>query len=66
MIVHQLTALHGPMGVRSLKRMAAAINRLRTEGTDHLLAAGRAVWSENLRWRRACHTASRVRQPARS
>ena len=40
-IVHQLTALNGPM--RTLKRMAAATNRLRTEGTDHLLAAGRAV-----------------------
>ncbi|MBB5787809.1 NAD-dependent epimerase/dehydratase family protein [Jiangella mangrovi] len=40
-IVHQLTALNGPM--RTVKRMAAATNRLRIEGTDHLLAAGRAV-----------------------
>jgi nucleoside-diphosphate-sugar epimerase len=28
---------------RNVKRMAAATNRLRTEATDHLLAAGRAV-----------------------
>jgi 2-alkyl-3-oxoalkanoate reductase len=42
-IVHQLTALSGPMKMRNVKRMAAATNRLRTEGTDHLLAAGRAV-----------------------
>ena len=40
-IVHQLSALNGP--IRTVKRMAAATNRLRTEGTDHLLAAGRAV-----------------------
>jgi nucleoside-diphosphate-sugar epimerase len=42
-IVHQLTALGGPPGFRQVKRMAAATNRLRTEGTDHLLAAARAV-----------------------
>src|SRR5829696_6855269 len=42
-IVHQLTALSGPMKMGNVKRMAAATNRLRTEGTDHLLAAGRAV-----------------------
>lgn len=42
-IVHQLSALNGPMKLRNVKRMAAATNRLRTEGTDHLLAAGRAV-----------------------
>jgi nucleoside-diphosphate-sugar epimerase len=47
-IVHQLTALSGPMSVgdaRHPERFRGAImtNRLRTEGTDHLLAAGRAV-----------------------
>jgi 2-alkyl-3-oxoalkanoate reductase len=47
-IVHQLTALSGKMSIRFIRhpeRSAAAImtNRLRTEGTDHLLAAGRAV-----------------------
>lgn len=42
-VVHQLTALNGPPKFREVKRMAAATNRLRTEGTDHLLAAARAV-----------------------
>jgi nucleoside-diphosphate-sugar epimerase len=42
-IVHQLTALGGRPNFLRAKRMAAATNRLRTEGTDHLLAAGRAV-----------------------
>jgi len=47
-IVHQLTALSGKMSARDMRhpgRSSAAImtNRLRTEGTDHLLAAGRAV-----------------------
>jgi nucleoside-diphosphate-sugar epimerase len=45
-IVHQLTALKGNPGLRHLRnpdRFAAMTNRLRTEGTDHLLAAGRAV-----------------------
>jgi nucleoside-diphosphate-sugar epimerase len=45
-IVHQLTALKGDPGLRDLRnpdRLAAMTNRLRTEGTDHLLAAGRAV-----------------------
>jgi nucleoside-diphosphate-sugar epimerase len=42
-IVHQATALNGPVNMRNVKRMAAATNRLRNEGTDHLLAAARAV-----------------------
>jgi nucleoside-diphosphate-sugar epimerase len=41
-IVDQLTALSG-WGMRSLKAGAALTNRLRTEGTDHLLSAGKAV-----------------------
>jgi nucleoside-diphosphate-sugar epimerase len=41
-IVHQLTALAGA-GMRGLKRRAAITNRLRTEGTDHLLSAGQAA-----------------------
>ena len=40
-IVHQLSALSGPVKMGNVKRMAAATNRLRSEGTDHLLAAGR-------------------------
>jgi 2-alkyl-3-oxoalkanoate reductase len=45
-IVHQLTALKGEPGLRDIRhpdRVAAMTNRLRTEGIDHLLAAGRAV-----------------------
>jgi nucleoside-diphosphate-sugar epimerase len=47
-IVHELTALSGKMSIRDARhpeRFAGAImtNRLRTEATDHLLAAGRAV-----------------------
>ena len=42
-IVHQLTALSGRPNFREVKRAVAATNRLRTEGTDHLLAAARAV-----------------------
>jgi hypothetical protein len=46
--VHQLTALSGPTSVREARRpdrsfAATMTNRLRTEATDHLLAAGRAV-----------------------
>jgi nucleoside-diphosphate-sugar epimerase len=41
-IVHQATALAG-WGMRALKRGAALTNRLRIEGTDHLLSAGQAV-----------------------
>jgi nucleoside-diphosphate-sugar epimerase len=41
-IVHQLTAI-GAFNPRRMERDFAATNRLRTEGTDHLLAAGRAV-----------------------
>jgi nucleoside-diphosphate-sugar epimerase len=47
-IVHELTALSGPMSLRDARhpdRSSAAkmTNRLRTEATDHLLAAGFAV-----------------------
>jgi 2-alkyl-3-oxoalkanoate reductase len=47
-IVHELTALSGPMSMRDARhpeRFSGAImtNRLRTEATDHLLAAGRAA-----------------------
>jgi nucleoside-diphosphate-sugar epimerase len=42
-IVHQLTALSGPLDFRHFERDFAETNRLRTEGTDHLLAAGRAL-----------------------
>jgi 2-alkyl-3-oxoalkanoate reductase len=42
-IVHQLTALSRSIDLRHIERDFAETNRLRTEGTDHLLAAGRAI-----------------------
>lgn len=47
-IVHELTALSGNMSMRDMRHpeqspLATMTNRLRTEATDHLLAAGRAV-----------------------
>src|SRR5215208_1018289 len=41
-IVHQLTAI-GSIDMRHMDRDFALTNRLRTEGTDHLLSAGQAV-----------------------
>jgi nucleoside-diphosphate-sugar epimerase len=41
-VVHQLTAI-GDIDTRHMERDFAATNRLRTEGTDHLLAAARAA-----------------------
>lgn len=41
-IVHQLTAI-AATDVRHFDRTFALTNRLRTEGTEHLLSAGRAV-----------------------
>jgi nucleoside-diphosphate-sugar epimerase len=41
-IVHQLTAI-GALDLRHFDRDFAQTNRLRTEGTDHLLSAGQAV-----------------------
>jgi nucleoside-diphosphate-sugar epimerase len=41
-IVHQLTAI-GEVDMRHFDRDFAPTNRLRTEGTDHLLSAGQAV-----------------------
>ena len=44
-IVHQLTAI-ATLDLRHFDRDFALTNRLRTEGTDHLLSAGRAVGVE--------------------
>jgi nucleoside-diphosphate-sugar epimerase len=41
-IAHELTAI-GTFNPRRMERDFAATNRLRTEGTDHLLSAGQAV-----------------------
>ena len=43
LIVHQLTALSGSLDMRHIERDLALTSRLRTEGTDHLLAAGQAT-----------------------
>jgi 2-alkyl-3-oxoalkanoate reductase len=50
-IVHELTALSGKMSIRDARHperspMAIMTTRLRTEATDHLLAAGRAVGAQ--------------------
>jgi nucleoside-diphosphate-sugar epimerase len=42
-IVHQLTAIPPAINMRRFDREFALTNRLRTEGTDHLLSAGRAA-----------------------
>jgi nucleoside-diphosphate-sugar epimerase len=42
-IVHQLTAIPPLLDLRHFDRDLAPTNRLRTEGTDHLLSAGQAV-----------------------
>lgn len=47
-IVHELTALSLPMGMKDARRpdrsqAVILTNRLRTQGTDHLLSAGHAV-----------------------
>ncbi len=42
-IVHQMTAIEASFNPRRMQRAFATTNQLRTEGTDHLLAAGRAV-----------------------
>ena len=41
-VVHQLTSI-GPMDLRHFDRAFAMTNRLRTEGTDHLLSAAQAA-----------------------
>ncbi|MFZ0381933.1 MAG: NAD(P)-dependent oxidoreductase [Solirubrobacteraceae bacterium] len=42
-IVHQLTAIPATLDLRHFDRDFALTNRLRIEGTDHLLSAGHAV-----------------------
>ena len=42
-IVHQLTAIPPVIDMRHFERDFELTNRLRTEGTDHLLSAGRAA-----------------------
>jgi 2-alkyl-3-oxoalkanoate reductase len=42
-VVHQMTSLAGVMSLRRFDQGFAATNRLRTDGTDHLLAAAAAA-----------------------
>ena len=42
-IVHQMTALAGDIDFRNIDKGFAMTNRLRSEGTEHLLAAAQAV-----------------------
>ena len=42
-IVHQLTAIPATLDMRHFDRDFGLTNRLRTEGTDHLLSAARAI-----------------------
>jgi nucleoside-diphosphate-sugar epimerase len=42
-VIHELTTLRDELDIRKIEREFALTNRLRTEGTDHLLAAARAV-----------------------
>jgi nucleoside-diphosphate-sugar epimerase len=42
-VIHQLTAIDAGSISRSVDKVFTLTNRLRTEGTDHLLAAARAV-----------------------
>jgi len=42
-VVHQMTAIAGKPDMKHMDRWFATTNRLRTEGTDHLLAAAEAA-----------------------
>lgn len=42
-VVHQMTAIAGKPDMKHMDRWFATTNRLRTEGTDHLLAAAEAT-----------------------
>jgi nucleoside-diphosphate-sugar epimerase len=42
-IVHELTAIPASLDLRHFDRSFALTNRLRTEGSDHLLSAGQAI-----------------------
>ena len=47
-IVHQMTAIAGKPDMKHMDRWFATTNRLRTEGTDHLLAAAEATGVSNV------------------
>jgi nucleoside-diphosphate-sugar epimerase len=47
-IVHQMTGIAGKADIKHMDRWFATTNRLRTEGTDHLLAAAQATGVSNV------------------
>jgi nucleoside-diphosphate-sugar epimerase len=47
-IVHEMTAITGKPDIKHMDRWFATTNRLRTEGTDHLLAAAEAAGVSNV------------------
>jgi len=47
-IVHEMTAIKGKPSLKHMDRWFAITNRLRTEGTDHLLAAAKEVGVSNI------------------
>lgn len=47
-VVHQMTSLGGDLDMRRFERSFATTNRLRTEGTDNVLAAARAAGVERV------------------
>jgi 2-alkyl-3-oxoalkanoate reductase len=49
-VVHQLTALSGLGLARNFDKLFATTNRLRTEGTDNLIAGARAAGARRLVW----------------
>jgi 2-alkyl-3-oxoalkanoate reductase len=49
-VVHQLTALSSLGALRNFDKAFAMTNRLRTEGTDNLIAAARAAGARRLVW----------------
>ena len=51
MVISQLTALSGVKSVRRFDKVFALTNRLRIEGTDHLLAAAKAAGARSVQTR---------------
>ena len=47
-VIHQLTALAGATNYRRFDAVFAQTSRLRTEGTEHLVAAARAAGARRL------------------
>jgi len=47
-VVHEMTALTGVMDLRRFDRSFAVTDRLRTEGTDHLIAAATAAGAQRI------------------